>query len=307
LARYHRTSRDYDRALQELSGIGIPRDRADYHELLALAERRVGRWNETLRHGRKAVELDPHSPFLAIELLENYIALRQYKEAEDLARQTIKHFPPDGDVISIFQSYCLLGQGKLEEARRVVENAPARTVWGTGRLIQLAIFERDLDRAAALAATLPTERKFEMPWAGIVARVRGEADKARAYYSEVIAHFEKRVAAKSDDLEALSHLSLAYATVGRKDEAIGAAKRAMELVPLSRDALDGPGQIMVLAEVYALLGEREGALEQLKQVAHLPAGPDYGRLKFDPIWDELRADPRFQEIMARAAQPPVWN
>jgi serine/threonine protein kinase/Flp pilus assembly protein TadD len=307
LARFHRTSRNYERVLEELSAIGIPRDRADFHELLALAERRNGRWNEALRHGRKAVELDPHSPFLAIELLENYIALRQYEKAEDLAQQTIKHFPPDGDVISIFQSYCLLGQGKLEEARLVVENAPARTVWGTSRLVQLAIFERDLDRASALAATLPTDKKYEMPWEGIIARLRGEADKAREYYGEIIRHFEKRATARPDDFEALSHLSLAYATVGRRDEAIHAAQQAVELVPLSRDALDGPGQILVLAEVYALLGEHEGALEQLKQVAHFPAGPDYGRLKFDPVWDGLRSDPRFQEVMARAAQPPVWN
>jgi tetratricopeptide (TPR) repeat protein len=158
-----------------------------------------------------------------------------------------------------------------------------------------------------LATTLPAEKKYEMPWEGIIARLRGDADKAREYYREIIGHFEKRAAARPDDLEAMSHLSLAYATVGRRDEAIRAAQQAIELVPLSRDALDGPGQILVLAEVYALLGEREGALEQLKQVAHLPAGPDYGRLKFDPIWDELRDDPRFQEIMARAAQPPVWN
>ncbi len=307
LARYHRMSRDYHRAVQELNGIGVPRDRAEYHELLALAERRNGRWNEALRHGRAAVELDPHNPFLAIELLENYIALRQFKEADELAHQTIKHFPPNGDVISIFLSYCRLGEGKLEEARLVLENAPARTVWGTIRLIQLAVYERDLDRASALIAKLPADKKYEMPWEGVVAKLRGEEARAREYYAEAIRHFEARLAASPDDLEVLSGLSRACAALGRREEAIRAAKRAVELFPLSRDALDGPAQILVLAEVYAQLGEREAALEQLNQIVQLPAGPDYGRLKFDPVWDELRGDPRFQEIMARAAQPPVWN
>ena len=307
LARYHRMSRDYARAVQELSGIGVPRDRADFHELLALSERRNGRWMKALRHGRQAVELDPHSPFLAIELLENYVALRQFKEAEELAQQTIKHFPPNGDVISIFRSYCLLGQGKLEEARVALQNAPARTVWGTNRLIQLAIFARDFDDASALIATLPSDKKYEMPWEGLVAKLRGEEETTRKYYAEAIRHFEIKVAERPDDLAALSGLSRAYAAVGRRDEAIRAAQRAVELVPLSRDALDGPVQILVLAEVYAQLGERDAALEQLNQIVHLPSGPDYGRLKFDPVWDDLRSDPRFQEVMARAAHPPVWN
>jgi hypothetical protein len=71
--------------------------------------------------------------------------------------------------------------------------------------------------------------------------------------------------------------------------------------------LDAPAQILVLAEVYARLGERDAALKQLASIAQLPGGPDYGRLKFDPVWDDIRSDARFQQIMARATQPPDWN
>lgn len=81
----------------------------------------------------------------------------------------------------------------------------------------------------------------------------------------------------------------------------------MELAPLSRNALDAPVQMVVLAEVYVRVGEREAALEQLATAVQLPAGLDYGRLKFEPVWDDIRTDPRFQEIMARATQPPNWN
>src|SRR6476646_2005803 len=179
LARCYRASRNFDRALHELSGNGIPRDRAEFSELLALAERRNGRWKDALRDGQMALDLNPHNPFAAVELLESYIALRQFKEAEELADHVIKHFPPDDDVISIYQSYCRLGVGKLEEARSVLENAPVRTVWGTERLIQLAIFARELDRASALIVTLPAEKKYAMLSEGIVARMRGEEQKAR--------------------------------------------------------------------------------------------------------------------------------
>jgi serine/threonine protein kinase/Tfp pilus assembly protein PilF len=307
MARYYRMSHDFDRELEELSGMGIPRDKAEYTELLALAERRHGRWKEALRDGETTVELDPHNHFTIIELLESYIALRQFKKAEEFADRAIKQFPPDYDVISIYRSYCRLGLGKLEEARTVVENTPVRTVWGTDRLIELAIFARDLDRASALIATLPAEKKYSGLWEGVVARMRGEQEKAREYYAGAVDHYQTQLAARTNDLDALSGLSLAYAELGRKEEAVREARRALALAPLSGHALDAPIQMVVLAEVYAQVGEREAALEQLAIAVKLPSGPDYGRLKFEPVWDDLRADPKFQEILLRATQPPDWN
>jgi eukaryotic-like serine/threonine-protein kinase len=307
MARYYRAMRQSDRALQELSGIGIPRERAEFNELLALSKRRNGRWSEALRDSQAAVELDPHNPFTTIELLENYVALRQFKEAEDFADRVVKHFPTDDDVISIYRSYCRLGQGKLDEARSVLEIAPVRTIWGTNRLIELAIFARDLERASALIASLPAEKKYATPWEGKVAQMRGEQEKAREYFSGAVEHYRRILAEKSNDLDALTGLSLAYAALGQKEEAIREARRAVELVPSSQNAVDAPGQIVVLAEVYAQLGERDAALEQLANAVKLPAGPSYGRLKFDPVWDSIRNDPKFEAIMARATQPPDWN
>jgi serine/threonine protein kinase/tetratricopeptide (TPR) repeat protein len=307
MARCYRASRDFDRPLQELSGIGLPRDRAEFYELLALAERRHGRWKDALRDGQAAVELDPQNPSIEIELLENYIALRQFKEAEELAARVIKHFHPDDDVISIYRSYCQLGLGNLDEARSLVENAPVRTLFGTNRLIELAVFARDLDRASALIATLPADRKYAGLWEGVVAKMRGDEEKARQYYLGAIKHHQKTLADLPDDLQALTGLSLSYAALGRKDDAIREGKRAVELAPLSRNALEAPVQMLMLAEVYAQTGEREAALEQLAMAVQLPAGPDYGRLKFEPVWDDLRRDPKFQEIMLRATRPPNWN
>jgi tetratricopeptide (TPR) repeat protein len=137
--------------------------------------------------------------------------------------------------------------------------------------------------------------------------MRGEPEKAREYYAGAIEHYQQTLADKADDLDALSGLSLAYAALGRKEEAVREAKRAVALVPLSNNALDAPGQMVVLAEVYAQVGEREAALQQLAAAVQLPAGPDYGRLKFDPVWDDIRTDPKFQQIMSRAMQPPNWN
>ena len=137
--------------------------------------------------------------------------------------------------------------------------------------------------------------------------MRGEHDKAREFYSRAVLHYENILRQIPDDLDTLSGLSLAYAVLGRKDEALREARRAVELVPLAHNAIDAPGQVAVLAEVYALLGEGDAALEQLASVVQLPAGPDYGGLKFNPAWDDIRMKPKFQEIMARAAQPPALD
>ena len=77
-------------------------------------------------------------------------------------------------------------------------------------------------------------------------------------------------------------------------------RRAVDLKPITKDSLQGPPVVTNLALVYAWTGERDRALEQLEIVATIPAGPSYGDLKFNPCWDPLRGDKRFDKIVAAA-------
>jgi hypothetical protein len=90
------------------------------------------------------------------------------------------------------------------------------------------------------------------------------------------------------------------AGLGRKAEAIREALRAVDFMPIAKDSQWGPGRVTDLALVYAWTGERDRALEQLETVATVPNGPTYGDLKFNPCWDSLRGDPRFDKIVAAA-------
>ena len=96
-------------------------------------------------------------------------------------------------------------------------------------------------------------------------------------------------------------LSRIDAALGRHDEAIREAQRACELLPVSKDAMYGPVMITNLALVYAAVGEKDRAFEQLTTSAQLPGGVHYGELKLDPAWDALRGDPRFDQIVASLA------
>jgi len=110
-----------------------------------------------------------------------------------------------------------------------------------------------------------------------------------------------------DDPELISNLSVADAGLGLKEDALREARRAIELCPLSRDAVDGPWYETMLALVYAWTGEHDAALTQLEKIVRLPQGPDYGELRFNPMWDEIRNDPRFDRLLSQAALPPVYE
>jgi predicted Zn-dependent protease len=106
-----------------------------------------------------------------------------------------------------------------------------------------------------------------------------------------------------DDPGVLSMIAESQAALGRKEEALREIGKAVELLPIAADALDGPAVATNQALVYAWCGERDRALEQLATLAKIPSGPDPGDLKFNPAWDVLRGDARFDEIVASAAEP----
>jgi hypothetical protein len=105
---------------------------------------------------------------------------------------------------------------------------------------------------------------------------------------------------KVKDASYFADLAMVDAGLGRKEDAIREALRAVELMPIAKDSLAGPRVATNLALVYAWTGERDRALEQLEIVAKIPAGPTYGDLRFNPCWDSLRGDPRLDKIVAAA-------
>jgi hypothetical protein len=99
----------------------------------------------------------------------------------------------------------------------------------------------------------------------------------------------------------LSKLAALDALLSKKEIAIAEAKRAVELMPISKDAVNGPRVQLDLAVVYAWTNELDLAFETLCPLTKIPNGPFYGELKRDPYWDPLRKDPRFDKLLAELA------
>ena len=134
-----------------------------------------------------------------------------------------------------------------------------------------------------------------------IARARGDQQKAQAIYSAIREKMNAKWAGLPQrDIE-IAKAARIDAGLGRKEEAISEARRAVELCPIAQDSLFGPDLVRTLALVYAWTGESALAIEQLEIIAKIPAGPSYGELRFDPTWDSLRGDSRFGKIVASLA------
>lgn len=92
-----------------------------------------------------------------------------------------------------------------------------------------------------------------------------------------------------------------YAKLGRKDDAVNAAKRFLESSRHPRDATAEAFANQFLAEVYLMVGESDAALEQLEWLLSHPSFLSVPLLRVDPLWDPLRRDPRFQALLAKYA------
>jgi serine/threonine protein kinase/tetratricopeptide (TPR) repeat protein len=304
---YYYGVRDYEKTQRELTMARSPADRAKVIDLTALTERRLGQWKDSIRHAEEAAALDPQSPYVTNELIESYIAVRRFKEAGQLADKAIKlQVPTASNALWMLKSESLVGLGQLEEARAVLKDAPKNNENRSLRLAETAMFARDYAQAMQHVADVPSaarESHSLLLLEGMIARAQGAAEKAQSAFQAARDRLVAKLVEQANDPELLSGLSLANAGLGREEEARQGAEQVVRLVPTSRDAVDGPVYATRLAQVYAWTGDNEAALRELAEVVKRPCGPSYGTLQFDPVWDGIRGDHRFAEIVRQAAEP----
>ena len=139
---------------------------------------------------------------------------------------------------------------------------------------------------------------------GLLARMMKDEARARTAFSKARVEQEKIVQAQPDYGPALCVLGLIDAALGHKEAALEEGRRAIELLPVEKDSINGSFMIQYFAVTAAWAGEKDLALQQLEIGARAPAASQaltYGALKLLPFWDPLRGDPRFEKIVASLA------
>jgi tetratricopeptide (TPR) repeat protein len=173
--------------------------------------------------------------------------------------------------------------------------------------LYVSLCERDSSAAAQALAAIPasgisTDLNFPRAWCeGLAARAKGDDAAAQTAFLAARAEVEKTVSEQPDYGSALCVLGLIDAGLGRKEEAIREGRRAVELLPITKDALDGAELMKYLGVIYAWCDEKELAIELVAATVQIPGSLSYGTLKLHPFWDALRGDPRFEKIVANLA------
>lgn len=311
---YYNGQRDYEKALAELATAPpSPDARASFFDLTALTERRLGHWKSALSNGLKALELDPFDPFITVEVVQTYMSLRRYEEAEKLAHRAKKLFTVEAAPFWYYEGECALAQGDAARAQSLLESAPENARERNYELAKSAFYQRDYDLALkklAMVEEPPDHPEIEASneiFRGMIVRAQGDMARAKQSFERGRELLEKVLRRHPEHPLTLISLAQAHAGLGNKTEAFRLSQQAVQAQPTWKDAAEGPGLVAIRAQIHAWLGEKDFAISELANIVKRAAGPSYGELKLDPAWDELRDDPRFAKSVADAAQPIVFE
>lgn len=281
-------------------------------ELAGFMDRRSGDWERSARQLLKALELDPRNLSLLQQLSITYEHMRRFPEMAKTLDRAISIAPDDvnnrlhrGLVDLEWRANTKLMHATIEQA---MAKDPGIAPEIAENWLYLALCERDWNTAEQVLAGSHSDAcrienvLFPRAWCdGYLARARGDAAGARNAFLKARAEAERIVREQPNFGEALCALGMIEAALGEKEKAIEHGERAVQLVPVSKDAINGPLLVQYLAIIYSWTGQKDRAIEELKRAAAVPSTINYGALRLHPYWDELRGDPRFEQIVASLA------
>jgi TolB-like protein/Flp pilus assembly protein TadD len=304
---------DYDRAREELTLAqkSLPNDPLPF-QLAGYIDRRQGRWPESIKNLERAIELDPQNSAFLEQIARSYECLRRYADAERVLDRALALAPKDAAMRASRAEIELHWHADARPLMSTIEAIIAKDSRQAKNIaefwLQVSLCERDFDGAVRALAALPIDGchqetiLFPRVWCeGVVAQMRGDTAAARAAFISVRNEIAKLVREQPAYAEALCALGMADAALGHKEDAIREGRRAVELLPVTKDSIIGPLLVQDLALIYAWTGEKDLALEQLSVAARIPGYLSYGQLRLHPYWDPLRGDPRFEKIVASLA------
>ena len=299
---------NYKAALAELeiAGQKLPNN-ARVFEMKGYIQRRQGHWEESTRNIERALELDPRNFFALRQIAISYGHQQRYAEAASALDRAIAVEP---NVINqLARAFVELDwKADTEKLHQLIDSIRSKNPSALPSIadtwLLCTLMERDTVTAEnalnALGETPLSDDvvQFSRPFVeGLIARMTKDDEKAHSAFTAARAEQQKIVDAQPNYGPALCVLGLIDAALGRKDEALREGRRAVELVPIEEDAINGQAMNQYFAMIDAWAGEKDLACERLTAAMSRPNSLSYGQLKLLPFWDPLRGDPRFEQIV----------
>lgn len=276
-------------------------------QALGLVLRRRGRLAEAIDALQRSFSLDPRTVKLAWAIAETQGALRDYEQADISYTQAISLAPDQPAYWEGKALNRLAWTGDLDEARAILDESPvARHPQLMPISVQLDLYRRDYNQALARIAAarmqeiMPQAENRVAILAALARERRGDHSGARAVAEANRATLEDRVARFPNEAFYRAYLAVALAQLGRRDEALLEADKAVRQE--RNDAFTGPRLVEIQAMVDALLDRRREAVGRLARLLAMP----YQRpisvtdLQRNPVWDSLRDDPGFKALLRQS-------
>jgi TolB-like protein/Flp pilus assembly protein TadD len=305
---YYYGDRDYERALAEfeIARRGLPNESHAYFAIGSI-QRRQGKWAKSNANLENAATLDPKNTNVLMNLCYSYMAQRDFAAANKTVDRLIATSPQSFQARALKGFIALQLKGDLSAAEKVFSSMPPESDPGITTLARFWILRLKRNFPEALqvlqqfhgdilhnTSTAPAPKAF---LEGELYRVQGDEAEARTALEHARVVSEQLLREAPEDPARHGQHGLILAALGQKQEAITEGKRALELLPESEDAFDGPHVTATLAQIYAWTGEFDEAFRLLDHLLVVPNGLTVPMLKLDPTWDALRKEPRFQALI----------
>jgi TolB-like protein/Flp pilus assembly protein TadD len=310
---YYYGDRDYERALAEfeIARRGLPNDAQAYLAIGSI-QRRQGKWAESTANLEKAATLDPKNTNILSNLAYSYMAQRNFETADKVADRVIAAAPQSLQAAALKGLVAAEWKGDLSVFEKQFSLvSPETNPWGlmTWARVWVLTLRRKFPEALQVlqkfrGETLATDTTAPCPKAfleGSIYMLQGDEAKARTALEHALVVSEQLLREAPDDPNRRGQHGVVLAALGQKEEAITEGKRAVELLPESQDAFDGPQVAAALAQIYAWTGEPDEAFRLLDHLFAIPNGLTVPMFKLDPAWDPLRKDPRYQALIDKYA------
>jgi TolB-like protein/tetratricopeptide (TPR) repeat protein/class 3 adenylate cyclase len=295
--------RDFTGALAEfqLAEKNLPNN-VDVLQAMGLIQRRLGHWDEAIAALRRAVELDPRNINSAFPLAITYMSVRRYSDVARVADHILAIEP--ANAIGIERKVrSLWAFGESAKADSLLNN-PGVDV---GLIAEDAMHKRRFNEAVVLLAKAApgesaNDKTGRLLSLGLAQQRAGNGAAARTAYQQAAQEFQRELGKVAPDsgpaAELHSGLGVAYAGLGDASSAVAEGQKGMVMQPSSEDPFEGPNREEAMAKIYALLGDADHALPILQRLLQTSAPTEIvpTLLRLDPIWDQIRNDPRFQEL-----------
>src|SRR6184192_3165493 len=305
--------RDYDGALAKLEVVrGTMPNSPRVFELTGFIARRRGAHEEGLRNLERAVALDPRNFYTLQQLAISYELLRRFADEIAILDRALSIKPDDAETKAGRALVFLDWKGHTRPLHQTIDEIRAKNPEAVKSVADVwflcALADRDASGAETALNALgdatfgDDQVQFDAAFGrGLLGRMLKDENKARSAFEASRPEQEKIVQEQAEFGPAVCILALIDAGLGRKEEALREIRRALELVPMEKDSTNAIHMIHYSAIVYAWVGEKDLALQNLAKAAQRPGFLNYGRLKLLPWYDPLRGDPRFEKIVADLA------